>query len=707
MYASHDRGKASPEHGSPRPNSLLLPGVDQSYLISNVDDLFSEALLGIQDLDVPTGYAQVHPDPPMRTHRLGISNATFNNVYKLHQRHNSGTAIFGFVDHNRDLSLTGVNSHWLSHSLNQYNQGQKSVAPNDILLKLPSHHHRESDFIFGVNQADLMLGNDDLDNHTSPIQKATPEKPKQDVFNPFNPISHPLPPPATPKTNDFVVTKTHPKRYKFPPSPPPPPTPKLSQLIPKTSHINNYLARYLQELNSLPILQTPYVNDIGPLLEDENGGLGPSPSLEEPAVSQRYVPLPIQQPLRPPKPTPSPHKHQRPTPQFYLPQRGPAPPRLPEHGQFLPQRLIPQFLPEQQQQYSSQRLHNQSLIERQLPQYAVLEQGRPLLPPPEYSAAAQDSPEWQSSPEGVGLATPSRPAFFSKNADSPFLHTPTKASKNSNYNELPLHSLPNGAFCKPQFFSDTGYDTNDHFNLDPEALCSSPIPQPRAFVDSSPVSYFTSSPNRPALTSHPDDTVDANETISQLTPLKQQLDTPTRIRIQWSPIISPSAKASKDVRRHIQQQTCLKSRVKKTSTLPPGELDHYWEGPDDDKNYTCTYKNCGKKFTRRYNVRSHIQTHLSDRPFACPHCPKRFVRQHDMNRHIKGHTEMRFSRCGCGKEFSRLDALKKHQMRNICSGGVAYATPNGVSKPHPKHSVELHLGHNEAGKLIHQLSSHA
>ena len=63
----------------------------------------------------------------------------------------------------------------------------------------------------------------------------------------------------------------------------------------------------------------------------------------------------------------------------------------------------------------------------------------------------------------------------------------------------------------------------------------------------------------------------------------------------------------------------------KTSLLPPGELDNYWTGPDEDKIYTCTYKNCGKKFTRRYNVRSHIQTHLSDRPFGCQFCPKRFV----------------------------------------------------------------------------------
>ena len=87
-----------------------------------------------------------------------------------------------------------------------------------------------------------------------------------------------------------------------------------------------------------------------------------------------------------------------------------------------------------------------------------------------------------------------------------------------------------------------------------------------------------------------------------------------------------------------------------------------------------------EKFTRRYNVRSHIQTHLSDRPFGCQFCPKRFVRQHDLNRHVKGHIEARYSKCPCGKEFARLDALRKHQDRNICVGG----NKNVISKPTKK-----------------------
>ena len=104
-----------------------------------------------------------------------------------------------------------------------------------------------------------------------------------------------------------------------------------------------------------------------------------------------------------------------------------------------------------------------------------------------------------------------------------------------------------------------------------------------------------------------------------------------------------------------------------------------------------------EKFTRRYNVRSHIQTHLSDRPFGCQFCPKRFVRQHDLNRHVKGHIEARYSKCPCGKEFARLDALRKHQDRNICVGG------NKMLLVNPQRKRELITLNNNCLKQIQWL----
>jgi metallothionein expression activator len=136
---------------------------------------------------------------------------------------------------------------------------------------------------------------------------------------------------------------------------------------------------------------------------------------------------------------------------------------------------------------------------------------------------------------------------------------------------------------------------------------------------------------------------------------------PTKKGISWTPVMMGDKSLSMLKRK--QQE--------KVSTLPPGEIDQYILGPGDNKTFVCNYNGCGKLFTRRYNVRSHVQTHLSDRPFLCEFegCDKAFVRQHDLTRHRKIHEEFAF-KCDCGKKFSRHDALFRHRARNICVGGL-------------------------------------
>jgi len=214
---------------------------------------------------------------------------------------------------------------------------------------------------------------------------------------------------------------------------------------------------------------------------------------------------------------------------------------------------------------------------------------------------------------------------------------------------------------------------------------------PFSTINSSPIRYYTS-PDKPASSrasqqqqpppptptpaQQTDASPDPNATIAQITPLRNNtyLSTPVKSKtfqqqpsLEWSPLISPNLKNS--LKKQLKDSS-PRNRIKKTSLLPPGAIDNYWTGPTKDKMFVCTFKNCGKIFTRRYNVRSHVQTHLSDRPFACQFCGKRFVRQHDLNRHLKGHSESKLSKCACGKEFVRVDAMKKHQERNICVGGV-------------------------------------
>ena len=121
------------------------------------------------------------------------------------------------------------------------------------------------------------------------------------------------------------------------------------------------------------------------------------------------------------------------------------------------------------------------------------------------------------------------------------------------------------------------------------------------------------------------------------------------------------------------------------------DIAQFIEGPDPaDNKWICIYDQCNKRFGRKENIKSHVQTHLGDRQFRCDHCKKCFVRGHDLKRHAKIHTGSKPYPCRCGNSFARHDALTRHRQRGMCCGAFEGIQKKLVKRGRPrKHRPEM------------------
>ncbi|KAI9809650.1 MAG: hypothetical protein M1825_000082 [Sarcosagium campestre] len=156
------------------------------------------------------------------------------------------------------------------------------------------------------------------------------------------------------------------------------------------------------------------------------------------------------------------------------------------------------------------------------------------------------------------------------------------------------------------------------------------------------------------------------------------------------------------------------------------DIATFIQGPDpNDGRWTCLFPECNKKFGRKENIKSHVQTHLGDRQFRCNYCKKCFVRQHDLKRHAKIHSGVKPYPCLCGNSFARHDALTRHRQRGMCIGAFEGVVRKVVKRGRPrkhrpedderrskasrtrKHAIAMSATSSSSGVSVHSQASSA
>lgn len=151
--------------------------------------------------------------------------------------------------------------------------------------------------------------------------------------------------------------------------------------------------------------------------------------------------------------------------------------------------------------------------------------------------------------------------------------------------------------------------------------------------------------------------------------------TPRRESPKKTPTITPNLSPSKPKLsprvasiNHLNLDSRVHASINKTG-ISIDEIASFIHGPDpEDGKWVCLHTGCGRRFGRKENIKSHVQTHLGDRQYKCDHCNKCFVRGHDLKRHAKIHTGDKPYECLCGNVFARHDALTRHKQRGMCIG---------------------------------------
>lgn len=196
---------------------------------------------------------------------------------------------------------------------------------------------------------------------------------------------------------------------------------------------------------------------------------------------------------------------------------------------------------------------------------------------------------------------------------------------------------------------------------------------------SDPIGFFTNSvKNSSPIASSP--------LKSRPAPILTSTHNRTNSQSPTRPALSPRRASISDL--HLEPG--IQASIEETN-VTLDDIAQYIDGPDPiDNKWVCNFDGCDKRFGRKENIKSHVQTHLGDRQFRCDHCRKCFVRGHDLKRHAKIHTGTKPYPCLCGNSFARHDALTRHRQRGMCIGAFEGTVRKPQKRGRPrKHRPEM------------------
>jgi len=105
-------------------------------------------------------------------------------------------------------------------------------------------------------------------------------------------------------------------------------------------------------------------------------------------------------------------------------------------------------------------------------------------------------------------------------------------------------------------------------------------------------------------------------------------------------------------------KTCQKS-FKTSKMLQAHELVH----APDDVRYQFSCHVCGRRFTQRGNLDTHLKNHLGLKEYKCDSCGKDFITSSGLKSHMLTHTGEKPYKCeSCDAKFTSSSQLKNHVM---------------------------------------------